>query len=128
MITLTLTCEPENSGTLTARVVEVEGGKYAYIEFDEPTPNSGYSYAGIIEVRLSTTSGSIYDEIIGFSGFPRRFPTGTGYVVDNIGDCVATAIFREITPPEPTGKGLIYSPTNNKLIYSTDTGMPMAYL
>lgn len=126
MITLTLNCEPENSGTLTARVVETDGGRYAYIEFDEPTPNSGYSYAGIIEVRLSTTSGSIYDEIIGWSGFPRRFPSGA--VVDNIGDCVATAIFRGITPPEPTGKGLIYSPTNNKLIYSTDTGMPMAYL
>ena len=126
MITLTLNCEPENSGTLTARIVETEGGRYAYFEFDEPMPNSGYSYAGIIKIRGSRPTGSINDEIIGWSGFPKRYPQQA--VFDNDWNFVATAIFREITPPEPTGKGLIYSPTNNKLIYSTDTGMPMAYL
>lgn len=126
MITLTLKCEPENSGTLTARVVETEGGRYAYIVFDEPTPNAGYYYAGIIEVRGSIPTGSFDYDIIGWSGFPKRFPEEA--VFDNDANFVATAIFREITPPEPTGKGLIYSPTNNKLIYSTDTGMPMAYL
>lgn len=126
MITLTLNCEPENSGTLTARIVEIDGGKYAYILFDEPTPNAGYYYAGIIEVRGSHPTGSYYHEIIGLSGFPRRFPEEA--VFTNDWNFVATAIFREITPPKPTGKGLIYSPTNDKIIYSTDTGMPMAYL
>ena len=126
MTTLTLNCEPENSGTLTARVVEVDGGKYVYIEFDEPTPNAGYSYTGIIEVRGSNPAGSYYHEIIGLSGFPRRFPEEA--VFTNDWNFVATAIFREIKPPKPTGKGLIYSPTNDKIIYSTDTGMPMAYL
>ena len=47
-------------------------------------------------------------------------------------DCTCvkvTAVFRRTgpEPPEPTGKGLIYSPGDGRLIYDIATGRPMFY-